>query len=95
MKDQPRFGAFCGKRSGRRLYLDSAQEFALDSLGQDMGSSLNQAPFRGPFYKAAVLYSGPKKGPEFRDRTCCGRLWATEFKQEGQDPTSQILAHLV
>ena len=29
------------------------------------------------------------------NRTCGGRLWETEFKQEGQDPTSQVLAYVV
>ena len=27
------------------------------------GSSLIRVPFRVPFYKGAVLYWGPKKGP--------------------------------
>ena len=33
--------------------------------GTNMGSSLNFGPFGGPFYKDAVLYWGPKKGPDF------------------------------
>ena len=32
-----------------------------------MGSSLNQAPFKGPLYKGAVLSWGPNKGPQFRE----------------------------
>ena len=32
-----------------------------------IGSSLNQGPFSGPYYKGAVLYWGPKRGPEFRE----------------------------
>ena len=32
-----------------------------------MGSSLNLGPVQGLFYKGAVLYWGPKKGPEFRE----------------------------
>ena len=32
-----------------------------------MGSSLNQGLFEGPFHKGAVPYSGPAKGPQFRE----------------------------
>ena len=34
---------------------------------RNMGSSLEQGPFWGPFYKGAVLYWGPTKGPYFRE----------------------------
>ena len=47
-----------------------ADEVIMDSMRgpQKQGGSLRQGPFSVPFYRGAIVYWGPKKGPWFRER---------------------------
>ena len=47
----------------------------------EMGSSLNEGPFWCSVYKGAVLYWGPKRGPEFRE------LPKSKLQESCQDDT--------